>query len=256
MCQTNAAAAMKAVYSLLWYCCTCIALRVLRFATQFVTLLAAHTAFVTAAPVSFKPLRSFLPPFRFIPPRSQLIHLLQGRASLLPYTIQLTRECTSLSASHPCNTHWVPFRFTPSFIHFSSVQSTRCPLFGSPCVPISAAFTLRLLIAHVVPPFRKASLRFTCIVQPPPYPDGKFTPAASYGAGIAIRSSWLYCQPLCGGSLSASVPSFLILSGGHLTARQHHSADKCAARLCFFFAAGAFTGRLTHNLPTLPGKHY
>ena len=25
---------------------------------------------------------------------------------------------------------------------------------------------------------------------------------------------------------------------------QHYSADKCAAQLCFFFAAGAFTGRL------------
>ena len=49
MCQTNAAAAMKAVDSLLWYCCTCIALRVLRFATQFVTLLAAPTACVRAA---------------------------------------------------------------------------------------------------------------------------------------------------------------------------------------------------------------
>ena len=155
------------------------------------------------------------------------------------------KVCSYHFASHPYNTHRVPFRFTTSFIHFSSVQSTRCPLFFcSPAAPLKAAFTLRLLIAHVVPPFRKASLRFTCIVQPPPYPDGKFTPAASYGAGIAIRSSWLYCQPLCGGSLSASVHSFLILSGGHLTARQHLSADKCAARLCFFFAAGAFTGRL------------
>jgi len=28
-----------------------------------------------------------------------------------------------------------------------------------------------------------------------------------------------------------------------------YSADKCAAQLCFFFAAGAFTGRPTHNLP-------
>ena len=35
-------------------------------------------------------------------------------------------------ASHPYNTHWVPIRFTTSFIHFSSVQSTRCLLFGSP----------------------------------------------------------------------------------------------------------------------------
>jgi hypothetical protein len=205
----------------------------------------SSSSFLTAATVFFTPLRSFLPSFRFITPRSQLNHLLQGRASQATHKKQYTWECTCLSASHPYNTHRVPFRFTTSFIHFSSVQSTRCPLlFCSPAAPLKAAFTLRLLIAHVVPPFRKASLRFTCIVQPPPYPDGKFTTAASYGAGIAIRSSWLYCQPLCGGSLSASVHSFLILSGGHLTARQHHSADKCAARLCFFFAAGAFTGRL------------
>jgi hypothetical protein len=122
MCQTNAAAAMKAVYSLLWYCCTCIALRVLRFATQFVTLLAAHTAFVTAAPVSCKPLRSFLPPLRFIPPRSQLIHLLQGRASLLPVTNPPTRVRTSLSASKPymlTGFHFASLRHSFTSVAFS-----------------------------------------------------------------------------------------------------------------------------------------
>ena len=45
--------------------------------------------------------------------------------------------CTCLFASNPCNTHWVSFRFTTSFIHFSSVQSTRCPLFFcSPAAPL------------------------------------------------------------------------------------------------------------------------
>lgn len=95
-------------------------------ASQFVTLLAAHTAFVTAAPVSFMPPRSFLPSLRFITPRSQLAHLLQGRASHLLYTQPHTWECTSLYASHPCNTHWVSFRFTTSSIHFGRIQSTRC----------------------------------------------------------------------------------------------------------------------------------
>lgn len=38
-----------------------------------------------------------------------------------------TKVCTCLSASNPYNTHLVSFRFTPSFIHFSIVQSTRCP---------------------------------------------------------------------------------------------------------------------------------
>ena len=126
MCQTNAAAAIRAFYSLLWYCCTCIALRVLRYASQFVTLLAAHTAFVTAALVSFMPPRSFLPSLRFITPRSQLDHLLQGRASHLPYTQPPTWECNSLYASLPYNTHWVSFRFTTSSIHFGRIQSTRC----------------------------------------------------------------------------------------------------------------------------------
>jgi len=132
----------------------------------------SSSSFLTAATVSFTPLRSFLPSFRFITARSQLNHLLQGRASQATHKA-IHMRCTCLSASHPYNTHWVSFRFTTSFIHFSSVQSTRCPLFFcSPAAPLKAAFTLRLLIAHVVPPFRKASLRFTCIVQPPPYPAG------------------------------------------------------------------------------------
>ena len=122
MCQTNAAAAMKAVYKLLWYCCTCIALRVLRYATQFVTLLAAHTAFVTAAPVSFMPPRSFLPSLRFITPRSQLDHLLQGRASHLLYTQPPTWECTSLSQANPTiltGFHSASLRHTFTSVAFS-----------------------------------------------------------------------------------------------------------------------------------------
>lgn len=40
-------------------------------------------------------------------------------------------------ASQHYNTHWVSFRFTTSFIHFSSVQSTRCPLLlCSPAAPL------------------------------------------------------------------------------------------------------------------------
>ena len=55
------------------------------------------------------------------------MYLLQGRASLLPWHKSMHMECTSLSASQPYNTHRVPFRCTTSYIHFSSVQSTRCP---------------------------------------------------------------------------------------------------------------------------------
>ena len=55
------------------------------------------------------------------------INLLQGRASLWPIHKATHKGMHQPFASQPCNTHWVPFRFTTSSIHFSSVQSTRCP---------------------------------------------------------------------------------------------------------------------------------
>jgi hypothetical protein len=127
--------------------------RMLRFATQFVTLLAAHTAFVTAAFVSFTPLRSLRPPFRYISPRALPFqcsrpgnHFLASFIILMNHQItnDQTRFIESLSnlrtnaLALPCrsqassyhkilaNGHWVPFRSTTAFIHFSSIQSTRC----------------------------------------------------------------------------------------------------------------------------------
>lgn len=88
-------------------------------------------AFVRAATVSFTPLCSLLPSLRSITPRSQLIHLLHSWAAI--NQAQIIAQCLYQPfASQRYNTHWVLFRFTTSFIHFSSVQSTRCLLFGSP----------------------------------------------------------------------------------------------------------------------------
>ena len=96
------------------------------------------------------------------------------------------------------------------------------------------------------------STKLTCIVPPPPYPDGKYTAAATHGAGIAIRSSWLYCQPLMGAR--SHLRSFLssVAYGGSPPTLQPR---RFAGRLDFFFAAGAFTGRLD-TLPLLFRKHY
>ena len=60
----------------------------------------SSSSFLTAASVSFTPLRSFLPSFRFITPRSQLIHLLQGRASR-PLTKQYTWDAPAFSQAIP-----------------------------------------------------------------------------------------------------------------------------------------------------------
>ena len=89
-----------------------------------------------------------------------------------PHTKQYTWVCTCLSANHPYNTHWVSFRFTTSFIHFSSVQSTRCQfLLCSPAAPLRLRSPCSCT-AHSLRPFRLQLLRFTCIVQPPSYPSG------------------------------------------------------------------------------------
>lgn len=72
------------------------ALRVLRYATQFVTLPASHTAFVTAAPVSFMPPHSFRPSFRSITPRSQ-----HGFCCKAWHTIKYTKQNTSDAHAFP-----------------------------------------------------------------------------------------------------------------------------------------------------------
>lgn len=67
---------------------------------------------------------------------------------------------------------------------------------------------------------RKAALRLPRIVRPLPHPSGNIAPAASYGAGIVLHSSALYCQPLRGGS---QPPPFVPLSGGF------HGSLRCQA---------------------------
>ena len=136
--------------------------------------------------------------------------------------------------------------------HFSIAQYTRCLLLCARRPPHLGCVHLAAANAHVVPPFRKASLRFTCIVQPPPYPVGKYTSAASYGAGIAIHSSWLYCQPLVGAR--SHLRSFLssVAYGGSPPTLQCGQVCRTAVLL---FAAGAFTGRLA-TFPLLLRKQY
>ena len=68
----------KSIKILLWYAAPAMPFGLL---SQVCHTACSSFAFFTAATVSFTPLRSLLPSFRFITPRSQLIHLLQGRAS-------------------------------------------------------------------------------------------------------------------------------------------------------------------------------
>jgi hypothetical protein len=101
----------------------------------------------------FMPLRSLRPPFRYISPRALPYQcsrpgnrfpaslsfepnsnsLIINQVHWIPIIPTPQRVCTALSQlwllrSHKilANGHWVPFRSTTAFIHFSSIQSTRC----------------------------------------------------------------------------------------------------------------------------------
>jgi hypothetical protein len=103
--------------------------------------------------VPFMPLRSLRPPFRYISPRALPYQcsrpgnrfpaslsfepnsnsLIINQVHWIPIIPTPQRVCTALPQlwllrSHKilANGHWVPFRSTTAFIHFSSIQSTRC----------------------------------------------------------------------------------------------------------------------------------
>ena len=102
--------------------------------------------------------------------------------------------------------------------HFSQVQSTRCQFLCARRPPHLGCVHLAPAIAHsslISQSIAKVHLHSSATFVP----CGKDTPVASYGAGHHPGCPGLPVQPLCGGSPSASVHSFLILSGGRQTAR-------------------------------------
>jgi len=145
-------------------------------------------AFVRAASVFFTPLRSLLRSFRFITPRSQLpICFMSGpRHSIL--TISNHRRGTSHSqaiATILTGFHSASLRHSFTSVAFSPPAAyylARRP-------PTSAAFTLRMLIAHsylisqsTAKVHLHSSSRAVCFA--------KFTARDSYGAGI-VAATWL-----------------------------------------------------------------
>ena len=107
------------------------------------------------------PLRSFR---SFVPLYyTTLVALLlpQGMASLSSHTKAATQRCTCLWQSQPYNTRRVPFRYTTSFPHFSSIQSTRCLCLCSPSQPAAPSGLSWLLYHYTEPPARNKSTRQT-----------------------------------------------------------------------------------------------
>ena len=130
--------------TLLWYCCTCNALRA---ATQVCHTTCSSSSFLTAATVSFTPLRSFLPTFRFITPCSQLCICFKAGHPFCPGTNQCTWNAPAFPQASPTiltGFHFAALRHTFTSVAFSPPAANN--LARRP--PTSAAFTLRMLIAH------------------------------------------------------------------------------------------------------------
>ena len=146
-------------------------------------------------------------------------------------------ECTSLSQANTTiltGFHSASLRHPFSSVAFSPPAAHYLARLRSPLRLRSAC----IRTAHSLRPFRLRLLGFTCIVQPPPYPDGKYTPAASYGAGIGLLRRPLLTSPLWGLAATFVRASLRWLTAARLL---RYSADKCAARLCFLLAQGCFT---------------
>lgn len=125
--------------------------------------------------------------------------------------------------------YFISAGFSPPAANFYFAR--RQPHLG--CVHLAAANAHSSLISQSI---AKVHLHSSATFVP----FGKFTPVASYVVGIAFVPHALLPPPLWGLAvrLHFVVPPY---SGGRQTARNPYSADKCAARPCFFFAAGAFT---------------
>lgn len=100
-------------------------------------------SFLTAATVSFTPLCSLLPSFRFITPRSQLNHLLHAGHPKQDTTPK-HRECTNLSQANPTiltGFHSATLRHSFTSVAFSPPAAynlaRRPPHFG--CVHLAIA---------------------------------------------------------------------------------------------------------------------
>lgn len=222
-------------------------LRVLPFTSQFVILLAAppHSSrqLLCSSQPFTQPLLHFVS-FHLV--RSTLIATVPG--ILIQSQPNTQQHAHALSQA---NTHRSPGYISLHSVGFRSVlfSPPAATLFCSPAAPSGYVHCV-LLIASVVPPVRKAAHQFTCIRQPPPYPDGKFTTAASYVASIAaapwprcflIGLIWGCCfttGPFRGLAVASVRSSLRLLMARYAPAllRRYFRRAK------LLFAAGAFTG--------------
>jgi hypothetical protein len=157
---------------------------VLRCATQFVTLF-PPPSFVRAAACVLHATSFISSSVPLHCTRSQPT-LFASRHGTLTSTHTPSKVCRYISHSQRYNTPWVPLRSTTSFIHFSSIQSTRCLLFlCSPCGPRSA---FRGIVGTKPTLIRLTpyATRYPCTVRP--RSRGRSTVRPSRGHSPAIPS--------------------------------------------------------------------
>lgn len=225
--------ANKSVYKLVRYWHTCIAPRVLRFATQFVTLLAAPTAPVRAATCVLH----------------ATIHFVLRYASLhhvRSFDIA-TRHCTLSSTQGNAQVLQMPFR-KPSLQYSLGF--------------ISLHYVLHSFQSHSVHPLPiilacLAACHSCGFVMVFDQPHNSLTQIKTHAKPLHSQQLSTAVARLCShhcGRRTQPIP-FVPLSIGFLAARPSgYSVDKCATRLCFFLAAGAITFLPTHR-KTLQNLH-
>ena len=156
-----------------------------------------------------------------------------------------SHTATCLFAKPRYNTHWATLRFVRRFF-ISVLLSPPAAHYFARRQPHFGCAQLVLLIAHFVPQIRNAPLSFACIVPPPPYASRNILRRLHMELASASLRSAFTDQPLVGAR--RHFRSFLppVPFGGSPPALQ--CGQVCRTWLCFFLAAGAFTGFLIHCL--------
>jgi hypothetical protein len=194
MCQTIAVKSRHLFITLSWPAFHCNALRVGE--AKFVTLLAAPPRSSRQLLCPSATFRSALLPLRFASPRSLLF--ICSRHGSMPLLQNPLNACCSYPFASIRTTltgfHSAPLRPTFISVAFSPPAANnfarrRYPLGCGWQASVKARYLRPLRLQNAKPSLHSSAAFVPC---------GKYTPAASYGAGIAVRPSLLSCQPLVG----------------------------------------------------------
>ena len=193
--------------------------------------------------MSFTPLHSSAPHFRFIAPCSQLNICSSALHPAALHKSFYGRDAKSLSQARSQLT-WLHYTRS-SLLHFSQVQSTRCqflcarrpPHLG--CVHLASAIAHSSLISQII---AKVHLHSSATFVP----CGKYTPVASYVAAIAPDDQGFTGSPFVGARRPPPLRRTSLFRRPSNGSQSLQPRQVCGAAMLLFLPQALLPAGLTH----------